>query len=200
MQVCGEERGGAMAAILGLEDGGGWKRSARSLGEVWLANYNSPGSGRHLRRRGPRRGGRLGLRPKRGARRVVPLVVSGAFHTPLMAGAAEALAKALSEVTFLPGTGALLLHHRGARAPSRTNWPRSWPGSCMSPVKFSQSMEALLGGRRRSRPRRWRSARATCSPGLHEAHRPRRAGRCPPETRIPWRKAIEAYGAEGGAR
>jgi [acyl-carrier-protein] S-malonyltransferase len=36
----------------------------------------------------------------RGARRVIPLQVSGAFHTNLMASAREGMAKAISEITF----------------------------------------------------------------------------------------------------
>ena len=64
------------------------------MDDVWLANYNSPGqvviSGSSQAVRGSGRVAR-----DRGAKRVVPLPVSGAFHTPFMAGAAESLGRGL---------------------------------------------------------------------------------------------------------
>ena len=84
-------------------DGGGsgdWMatlstRSALRVGDVWPANYNSPGqiviSGGD---EAVRKAGELAV--ERGAKRAIPLAVGGAFHTPFMAGAAESLSQALA--------------------------------------------------------------------------------------------------------
>ncbi len=109
MQACAEQRGGTMAAIIGL-DTEVLEEACSSLSDVWFANYNSPGqlviSGavEAVRAAGE-------LATAKGAKRVLPLAVSGAFHTPLMAGAAEALAKALDQVRLHARRAKLLLHH-----------------------------------------------------------------------------------------
>ncbi len=60
-----------------------------------------------------------------------------------MAGAAEALSKSLSEVTFLAGTGAFFSTTE-VRAPQAGELAEVMARQLLSPVKFSQSMEALL--------------------------------------------------------
>lgn len=141
MQACAEQRGGTMAAVIGL-DTEVLEEACSALSDVWFANYNSPGQ---LVISGAvdavRAAGELAMAV--GAKRVLPLPVSGAFHTPLMAGAAEALAEALDQVRFT----------RGARRFFSTTElcypkPEELAGvlarQLMSPVKFMQSMEALL--------------------------------------------------------
>ena len=98
MQSAGEHKPGTMAAIIGLEadlvkdacD------KATSSGIVCPANFNSPGqvaiSGdipavQHA----------MEIAKEMGAKRVVELVVSGAFHSPLMEFAQDGLADALKE-------------------------------------------------------------------------------------------------------
>ena len=88
-----DERGGTMAAVIGL-DNEAVEQACAAVAEVWVANYNSPGqvviSGSV---EGVRAAGEAATAA--GAKRVLPLPVAGAFHTPLMAGAAEALSRAL---------------------------------------------------------------------------------------------------------
>jgi [acyl-carrier-protein] S-malonyltransferase len=142
MQACAQQRGGTMAAVIGL-DTEVLEEACSSLADVWFANYNSPGQ---LVISGAvdavRVAGELAM--AEGAKRVLPLPVSGAFHTPLMAGAAEALTEALDKAQFT----------RGARRFFSTTElcypePEELAGvlarQLMSPVKFMQSMEALLG-------------------------------------------------------
>ena len=97
MAQAGGQRPGAMSAVLGL-DAAAVERvcaDASSDGEVAVpANYNDPGqiviSG------DPAAVERAGEGAKAaGAKRVVPLPVSGAFHSPLMAFARDGLAEAL---------------------------------------------------------------------------------------------------------
>ena len=96
MAAAGEERAGTMTAVLGLDE-----EALASIcagveeGTVVAANINAPGqiviSGDTVA---------VGIAANRaaqaGARRVVPLNVSGAFHSPLMQAAADGLGAALA--------------------------------------------------------------------------------------------------------
>jgi [acyl-carrier-protein] S-malonyltransferase len=143
MQACADERGGAMAAIIGLDDEA-VEGACAGVDEVWVANYNSPGQ---IVISGSAEGVRLAgeAATSAGAKRVVPLAVAGAFHTPLMAGAAETLSQALSEVTFLPGTGTFFSTTE-VRMPQAAEMAGVMARQLMSPVRFSQSIQALLAG------------------------------------------------------
>lgn len=143
MQACAEQRGGTMAAVIGL-DSDAVEAICASIPEVWVANYNSPGqvviSGavEAVQAAGEKA-------QAEGARRVLPLPVSGAFHTPFMAGAAEALAEALAGVTFATG-GARFFSTTELRYPEPTELAQVLSRQLMSPVRFTQSVEALLSG------------------------------------------------------
>ena len=89
--------GGAMSAVLGVDADTIEKICMETEGTVSVANYNCPGqivitgeqsavaaAGKTLK--------------EAGAKRIVPLNVSGPFHSPLLAGAAEKLGEALKEV------------------------------------------------------------------------------------------------------
>ncbi|HMK38995.1 MAG TPA: ACP S-malonyltransferase, partial [Bacteroidota bacterium] len=96
MQRSGEENPGTMAAVVGLTPGVIEEvcREAAPAGIVQPANFNSPGqiviSGSVA---GVRKG--MEIAKLRGAKMVKELVVSGAFHSPLMAGAQEGLKEGL---------------------------------------------------------------------------------------------------------
>lgn len=141
MQACAEKRGGTMSAVIGL-DTEVLEKICASLEDVWLANYNSPGqmviSGavESVRKAGE-------LAQESGAKRVLPLPVSGAFHTPFMAGAAESLAEALANVQFRQGARRFFSTTE-SRYPGPEELAEVLARQLMSPVKFVQSMEALL--------------------------------------------------------
>ncbi|WP_331280122.1 ACP S-malonyltransferase [Alicyclobacillus macrosporangiidus] len=93
---------GAMSAVLGMDAAEleAVCREASAPGEpVEVANFNCPGqivisgAAAAVARAGE-------LAKGRGARRVIPLEVSGPFHSSLMKPAAERLARALAEVTW----------------------------------------------------------------------------------------------------
>jgi [acyl-carrier-protein] S-malonyltransferase len=84
-----EKAPGTMAAVLGL-DANGIEAAVKGLSGVWVANFNAPGqtviSGT---REGVEKAGLL-LKEK-GAKRVIPLTVHGAFHSGLMQSAQDSL-------------------------------------------------------------------------------------------------------------
>lgn len=96
MARAGEERPGTMAAILGL-DGQAVAAACAEVSEgiVVPANYNGPGQ---VVISGTIAGVEAGMASARarGAKRVVRLDVSGAFHSPLMEPAAAGLAESLA--------------------------------------------------------------------------------------------------------
>jgi [acyl-carrier-protein] S-malonyltransferase len=98
MAEAARQRPGAMAAILGLADEEVEKLCRRIVG-VWPANYNCPGqivvSGEHEAVEEC-----CAEATSLGARRAVMLKVSGAFHSPLVAKAADRLRPALERVKF----------------------------------------------------------------------------------------------------
>ncbi len=98
MAEAARERPGSMAAILGLEDEV-VERLCRGILGVWPANYNCPGqivvSGENAAVDEC-----CAKAEEEGARRTVKLKVSGAFHSPLIARAAERLRPAIERVRF----------------------------------------------------------------------------------------------------
>ena len=88
---------GAMAAVIGLADEIVGQVAAEA--GVHVANYNCPGQA-VISGEARRIEKAIGLATSRGALKVVPLQVSGAFHTPMMQPAAEGLADAISRFNF----------------------------------------------------------------------------------------------------
>ena len=98
MAEAARRRPGSMAAVLGLEDEV-VERLCAEIENVWPANYNCPGqivvSGED-----PAVEELSAEAHGLGARRAVKLKVSGAFHSPLVASAADRLRPAIERVHF----------------------------------------------------------------------------------------------------
>jgi [acyl-carrier-protein] S-malonyltransferase len=98
MAEAAREKPGAMAAVLGLEDAV-VEELCLAIEGVWPANYNCPGqivvSGENAAV-----DRLIDEAAARGARRTVKLRVSGAFHSPLVARAAEQLRPALARAAW----------------------------------------------------------------------------------------------------
>jgi [acyl-carrier-protein] S-malonyltransferase len=96
MEEAARTHPGAMAAVLGLEDEV-VEQLCAGIENVWPANYNCPGqivvSGENAAV-----DRLIAEATAAGARKTVKLRVSGAFHSPLVARAADALRPALSSV------------------------------------------------------------------------------------------------------
>ncbi len=103
MQRCCEAVPGTMAAIIGLDsdvvEQVCAQVSEKTRTPLVAANYNCPGQIVIS-------GGQLAITEacealkEKGAKRALPLQVSGAFHSPLMADAREELARAIEKCTF----------------------------------------------------------------------------------------------------
>lgn len=100
MAQAGTRRPGAMAAVLGADDSvvEALCAAASADGEVVQpANYNAPGQ-IVISGDGPAVERAVAGAPALGIKRVVPLPVSGAFHSPLMEFARDGLAEALASL------------------------------------------------------------------------------------------------------
>jgi len=132
---------GSMAAILGLADEVVEALCRRILG-VWPANYNCPGqivvSGENLAvdeciERAQSEGGR----------RAVKLKVSGAFHSPLVARAADRLRPAIEKVRFQEPAFPFMSTVT-ARVESAQRMGPLLVDQLTAPVRFTQSATELM--------------------------------------------------------
>jgi [acyl-carrier-protein] S-malonyltransferase len=132
---------GSMAAILGLEDEVVETLCRKILG-VWPANYNCPGqivvSGENdavdecCERA-----------QEEGARRAVKLKVSGAFHSPLVARAADRLRPAIEKVKFQEPV-APFMSPVTARIESAQRMGPLLVDQLTAPVRFTQAASELM--------------------------------------------------------
>lgn len=95
-EACDETRGG-MAAVIGLDEAP--MREVCAQAGVVLANLNCPGQ-LVISGEADRIGRACELAKAKGARRALPLVVAGAYHSPLMAGAQPKLQTELAKVNL----------------------------------------------------------------------------------------------------
>jgi [acyl-carrier-protein] S-malonyltransferase len=132
---------GSMAAILGLEDEA-VERICRRILNVWPANYNCPGqivvSGED-----PAVDEACEAAEEEGARRAVKLRVSGAFHSPLVARAADRLRPALDRVKFAEPT-APFMSTVTARIETAKRMRPLLVEQLTAPVRFTHAAQALV--------------------------------------------------------
>jgi [acyl-carrier-protein] S-malonyltransferase len=95
MHEAGTASPGTMAAVLGLDDDLVEVACRRADAEVWVANFNAPGQ--VVIAGSPAGVASAGEHAKElGAKKIMPLQVSGAFHTPFMTAARDRLRNAIS--------------------------------------------------------------------------------------------------------
>ncbi len=141
MAEAARQHPGSMAAILGLEDEI-VEDLCRRISGVWPANYNCPGqlviSGAH-----DSVDEACVEAEREGAKRAVKLKVSGAFHSPLVARAAERLRPAVERVRFAPPSAPFM------STVTATIEPAQRIGTLLvdqltAPVKFTQATRELI--------------------------------------------------------
>ena len=146
MARAGSVRPGAMSAVLGMEAGAldAVCAEATEAGEgvVVPANYNDPGQivisgdGPAVERAGT-------LAGERGARRVVPLPVSGAFHSPLMAFARDGLAETLYALAISAPACPVVLNVTAAPTTDPEEIRTRLLEQLTAPVRWAQSLQAI---------------------------------------------------------
>ena len=142
MHEAGESSPGAMSAVLGLDDDLVEVACRRADDSVWVANFNAPGQ---VVIAGSTSGIEKATHHAKelGAKKVMPLPVSGAFHTPLMNPARDRLRVALAaakprdaDVPIVSNVDALL-HQRG------DEWVSLLSAQLCSPVRWKQVLLEL---------------------------------------------------------
>lgn len=78
-----------------------------------------------------------------GVKRVVPLNVGGAFHTPLMAPAAQAFAPHLAATTFLDTPVAVVANTDAAPHTDGAGWPARLTEHLTVPVRWTATMQTF---------------------------------------------------------
>lgn len=144
MQDAADERPGTMAALLGIEDDDAEAACQRAEGEAWIANYNAPGQ--VVIAGTPQAVAAAGAVAKTlGARKVLPIPVGGAFHTPLMAPARSRLRKALAQATLHDPEVPVVANVDARAHPQGEEWPGLLSAQLCSPVRWRQTLLALAG-------------------------------------------------------
>jgi [acyl-carrier-protein] S-malonyltransferase len=153
MAQAGTVRPGAMSAVLGLEadklEAACREATAAGDGEAVPANYNDPGQivisgdAGAVERAGA-------LCTAAGAKRVVPLPVSGAFHSPLMAFARDGLAEALDALPISTPSCPVVLNVTAEPTTDPDEIRARLLEQLTAPVRWAQSVErmAALGATR----------------------------------------------------
>jgi len=141
MAEAARQRPGVMAAILGLEDEE-VENLCRKIVGVWPANYNCPGqiviSGENEAVEEC-----CVEAESLGARRAIRLRVSGAFHSPLVARAADRLRPAIDLIKFAEPI-APFMSTVTARIEPATRLGTLLIDQLTAPVKFTQSARELM--------------------------------------------------------
>jgi [acyl-carrier-protein] S-malonyltransferase len=142
-QAAADRRPGKMAAVIGAEEVQVLEACSAAPDECWLANDNAPGqiviagtpSGIE---RATKAAGDLGIR------RVMPLKVGGAFHTPLMEEAATALRPVLDGIAFDAPSAPIVSNSDARPYGDATGWPERLERHLISPVRWRGCMTTLV--------------------------------------------------------
>ena len=135
--------GGAMAAVLGMENSLIEEVCSRTEGIVTVANYNCPGqlviSGEAdaVERAGQ-------VLKEKGAKRVIPLKVSGPFHSQMLLPAAERLGKDLEKIHLKEFTTPYVANLTADYVTTPENIREFLKKQITSAVKWQQSVERMI--------------------------------------------------------
>jgi len=151
MAKSGSERPGTMTALIGLEPAAVMEICGRvDDGVVVPANFNAPGqiviSGDvpAVEQAGE-------LAAAEGAKRVIPLTVSGAFHSPLMEVAAEGLSDALHAVAMGRPSFPVVAHATAEEVSSPETARQTLLAQLTSPVRWVDGVQTMSA----RNPGRW---------------------------------------------
>lgn len=147
MYAAGQARAGAMAAVLGLataEAEAACNAASGADGVAVAANINAPDQ--TVISGDPAAVSRAGEECKaRGAKRVVALKVSGAFHSPLMAPAVDGLLAALLEAEFAEPSFPVIANASGQAVLTGVDAKRLLADQLTAPVRWVACMQVAAG-------------------------------------------------------
>ena len=141
-EACGLQRG-TMAAVLGLEDAVVEEVCDSIEGVVVAANYNCPGQ---LVISGAYEAVEYACEKMKeaGAKRALILPVGGAFHSPLMAPAKEALASAIEATTFSSPKCPIYQNVSATAVTDSELLKAQLIAQLTAPVKWTQSIQQMI--------------------------------------------------------
>ena len=145
MAQAGRETAGRMAAVIGLDRGRGEEICERSQGLVAVATVNGSDQMVISGEVGAVEASAEAARAA-GARRVIPLPVSVAAHSPLMAPAAKTVGRALEGVTLLPPVIPFSSGVAGKLLDEPSEIGRSLVDALTHPVDWPACVAALQAG------------------------------------------------------
>jgi len=145
MARSGDERAGTMAAVIGLDPDAVQAACASVSVEgcvVVPANYNAPGqiviSGDVAAVESA-----MTAATELGARKVIPLSVSGAFHSPLMESARSGLAEAIADVELADPTFPVVANASATEVRTAAEARARLVEQLTSPVRWVESVETI---------------------------------------------------------
>ncbi|MEX2627183.1 MAG: ACP S-malonyltransferase [Ilumatobacteraceae bacterium] len=142
MHRAGTSRTGTMAAVLGLDDDQVEVACRLADDEVWIANFNAPGQ--VVIAGSPDAVDTAAAHAKDlGAKRIMPLQVSGAFHTPFMLPAREHLRTALAASDLRDAEIPVVANVDALPHSLDTEWSGLLSAQLVSPVRWKQCLLAL---------------------------------------------------------
>jgi [acyl-carrier-protein] S-malonyltransferase len=141
MARAGKETRGTMAAVLGLDRGAVEEECGKAGGVCVVANDNCPGQVVISGEVGAVAQVGESLKAA-GARRVLPLNVSGAFHSPLMEGPAQVMGETLRLAPFAPS--AIPVYSNVTALPGN-DWPHLLEEQLKRPVRWTETVTNMVG-------------------------------------------------------
>lgn len=142
-QRAADRREGRMVALLGARPEQAEQVCAAAPGACWVANDNAPGQ--IVIGGTPEGVDTASARAKElGVKRVMPLNVGGAFHTPLMQPAADAFASDLASAPFADTAVPVMSNHDALPHADGAGWPERLSEQLIRPVRWAETMPALV--------------------------------------------------------
>ena len=139
MHEAGSAQPGTMAAVLGLDDDQVGVACNLADADVWVANYNAPGQ---VVIAGSPEGvdAAAGHAKELGAKRVMQLPVSGAFHTPFMVPARDRLREAIAAADPRDADIPVVSNVDAAPHQGGDEWTSLLSAQLSSPVRWKHSL------------------------------------------------------------
>jgi [acyl-carrier-protein] S-malonyltransferase len=143
-QAAADAHPGKMAALLGATVDEAEAACTAAPDACWIANDNAPGQ---IVIAGKPEGlaAAIDQAKANGVKRAMPLNVGGAFHTPLMNDARDALVGVVEDLPLHAPTAPVESNHDGRAYDDADGWRDRLPAHVTAPVHWRESMETLAG-------------------------------------------------------